>query len=139
MKNKFDDKEYSHIVSSMDTFYNNTALSCRLIDEEGNELYRIGDPAEYCESIEGLETFSGSCRIAHRTASLQANALGEAYISYCPAGLVHYTVSISTGDLFRGAIIAGPVHLSEPDDYEIDKLRHMHQISEEQTFRLKQE
>ncbi len=122
MINSFDTKEFEYIKLIMSVFYNTTQLSCHLIDETGQVLLREGETSKYCNKLQHLSGDDNMCQYAHLQASHQANKLGEAYISYCPAGMVHYSVAITTGEVFRGAIIAGPVHLSEPDVYEVDQI-----------------
>lgn len=128
MSNHFKSEEYAHIVSTMGIFYNTTDIPCILIDEDGTVLHSEGEVRNYCKRIQNLSGDSTMCRNAHHQSSLQANSLGEAYISYCPAGLVHYTVALSSGQVFKGAIIAGPIHMSEPDEYEVDQIMKRYQI-----------
>ncbi len=116
----FDEKELEHIRVSMGIFYNTTGIPCILIDEEGKILYCEGERRNYCVKLQNLPESAYTCQLAHKEASRQAQMLGEAYISYCPAGLVNYSVALTSGKLFKGAIIAGPVHMSEPDVYEVD-------------------
>jgi len=76
------------------------------------------------------------CQKAHLKSSHQSVSLGEAYISYCPAGLVYFTVAISSGSVFQGAVIAGPIHMSEPDGYEVDQAVHRYGIPSKHRDRL---
>ncbi len=129
MSNQFKNEEYAHISSSMGIFYNTTEIPCILIDEEGVVLHSEGESRNYCNKLQDLAGGDHTmCQYAHSQSSQQANTLGEAYISYCPAGLVHYTVALSSGQVFKGAIIAGPIHMSEPDEYEVDQVMKRLQI-----------
>lgn len=130
MSNHFREDEFSHITTTMGIFYNTTDIPCILIDEEGENLYSEGETRNYCSKLQNLLGDDDVCKNAHHQSSLQSNVLGEAYISYCPAGLVHYTVSISSGSFFKGAIIAGPIHMSEPDLYEVDQLSNRYHLAE---------
>ncbi len=116
----FKQDEFEHIQSVMRIFFNTTNIPCVLIDEEEHVLHQEGEWRPYCQKIQALAQQEKVCSHAHKKASQQADSLGEAYISYCPAGLVHYTVALTSGKLFKGGIIAGPIHMSEPDDYEVD-------------------
>lgn len=122
MSNQFKPHELEHIIEIMKIFYNTTELPCILIDDEGELLHGEGEQRNYCSKIQGISNDSGLCQKAHHQSSMYANSLGEAYISYCPAGLVHYTVAISSGNVFKGALVAGPIHMSEPDIYEVDQV-----------------
>lgn len=121
MSNYFKSEEYNHVKSTMSIYYNTTQIPCILIDEEGHTIHSEGDRYHYCKRLENLVDGGRMCENAHLESSQQSVKLGEAYISYCPAGLIYFTVSISSGQLFKGAIIAGPIHMSEPDGYEVDQ------------------
>ncbi len=135
MSNPFTSEEMEHITSSMVVFNVTTELPCVLVDDQGKVLHSQGGSRNYCNKIQNLVGDENICEIAHYQSSQQAHMLGEAYISYCPVGLVHYSVAISIGEVFKGAIIAGPIHMSEPDAYEVDQVMNQYQIpSNEKVF-----
>lgn len=134
--NYFQSEEYAHVQSTMSVYYNTTGIPCILIDEEGKTLHSEGDRRAYCTSLEKMVDGGMMCQKAHLKSSHQSVSLGEAYISYCPAGLVYFTVAISSGSVFQGAVIAGPVHMSEPDSYEVDQAVTRYGIPSEQRERL---
>lgn len=121
MIGQFTEKEIEHIKSTMAVFTQTTNLSCYLINEKGLEIYQEGNRAHYCKAVTSIAQVEDVCTNAHHHFSRQSKELAEAYIAYCPAGMVHYSVAIQIGDVHKGAIIAGPVHMSEPDDYEMEQ------------------
>ncbi len=132
MSNHFKSEEYAHIIATMGIFYNTIKIPCILIDEVGAILHSEGEFRNYCTKLQSLSEDDSMCKHAHCQSSLQANNIGEAYVSYCPAGLIHYTVALSSGQVFKGAIIAGPIHMSEPDDYEVEQvMKRLHISSDE--------
>jgi len=122
MINYFNQKEYEYVVTAMGIFHNITKIPCILVNEEGDQLYGEGDGDSYYQKLEAFIKDEHMFKNYYRKSSHQAEELGEAYISYGPVGLVHYAVSISSGQIFKGAIIAGPFHMSDPDDYEVDQV-----------------
>jgi len=111
-----------HIQKNMKIYYYTTQMACFFVDEYGNTLYSEGEEQSYCKKIKNQLQENAPCTQAHLYASKQADELGEAYIFFCPAGLVHITVAIKNGQIFSGAIIAGPFQMSEPDMNEVDNL-----------------
>ena len=133
MSNYFRTQEYKKIQTTMAIYHQTTGIPCILINEEGKTLHVEGQRRAYCHRLETLADGGMMCQVAHHQSSLQSNTLGEAYISYCPAGLIYFTVAISSGSLFKGALIAGPVHMSEPDDYEVFQAVNRYHIPESET------
>lgn len=136
MSNYFESSEYNHVQSVMGIYFNTTKIPCILIDEEGVTIHSEGERRSYCTRLEHLVDQGHMCQHAHFLSSQQSVELGEAYISFCPAGLIYFTVAISSGQVFKGAIIAGPIHMSEPDTYEVDQTVSRYQIPTRETNSL---
>ena len=128
--NYFQTEEFSHVKSAMAIYHNTTGIPCILINEEGETLHAEGARHGYCLRLEQLADSGNMCQGAHFKSSQQSVNLGEAYISYCPAGLVYFTVAISSGMVFKGAVIAGPIHMSEPDSYEVSLVAEKYGLNE---------
>lgn len=111
-----------HVKKNMQIFYQTTQMPCVYIDEFGETLFTEGEEQNYCKKIKSHLGELSPCTQSHLYASKQAEQLGEAYIFFCPAGLVHITVAIKKNNLFSGAIVAGPFQMSEPDTAEVDQL-----------------
>ena len=136
MSSYFKSDEYAQVLSSMSIYFNTTNIPCILINEEGVTIHREGEHRSYCMSLERLVDGGLMCQNAHLKSSQQSVNLGEAYISYCPAGLVYFAVSISSGQLFKGAVIAGPIHMSEPDVYEVNQTMINYDLPESEKSNL---
>lgn len=119
---KFSENMKEHIQKNMQIFYHTTQMQCSYIDEYGETLFFVGEEQNYCKKIKSHLKDDAPCNQSHLYASKQAEELGEAYIFFCPAGLVHITVAIRSNQIFEGAIVAGPFQMSEPDTAEVDQL-----------------
>lgn len=129
MAHLYTKKELEHIKSNMKIFHNLTELPCMLIDQNGETVHQEGDQSAYCQRIQFLLDDNAPCTQSHLSASKQAEELGEAYIFFCPVGLVHLSVAIKSGEVFSGAIIVGPIQMSEPDIYEVEHLLKTYPIA----------
>ncbi|KPU44525.1 HTH-type transcriptional regulator YesS [Oxobacter pfennigii] len=106
-----------------------SGISCFSIDETGKTLHHEGITCQYCEKFRELSGDKCSCDAAHLYAAKQAEKLGEPYVYFCPAGLVHWTAPIVIKGMFRGALLAGPVQMNLPDDYMIDNIIEANQFN----------
>jgi two-component system, response regulator YesN len=133
---KFSLEMQEHIKRNMKMYYHTTQIACVFIDEYGETVYAEGEEQSYCTKIKNVLKEDAPCTQSHLYASKQADELGEAYIFFCPSGLVHITVAIKNGQIFSGAIVVGPFLMSEPDRIEIDNLLKNHEISQNEKNRL---
>ena len=136
MSSYFKSDEYAHILSTMRIYFNTTNIPCILINEEGITLHSEGERRSYCTRLEHIVEGGLMCQNAHLKSSQQSVNLGEAYISYCPAGLIYFAVSISSGQIFKGAVIAGPIHMSDPDAYEVNQTIARYEIPDNESRHL---
>lgn len=115
--------QYMEIIHKhMHVFHMSTELNCILIDELGKTIYEEGAAAPFCTQFQEVTAEKCPCDQAHLYASKQSEMLGEAYVFFCPGGLVKFTMAIVTQNIFRGAIVAGPIQMNVPDAYFVDNL-----------------
>lgn len=101
-----------------------TNVECLCINLDGRPLFHI-NPTSSCEAcqaainIPGLESY---CHNAHLYGAYQAERFGGKYIFYCPLGLVHWASPIIINGVMEGAVLAGHIHMVEPDDFLIDEV-----------------
>lgn len=124
----FSNEMQEHIKRNMKIYYYTTQMPCVFIDEVGETVYSEGEQQSYCKKIKSYLHENAPCNQSHLYASKQADELGEAYVFFCPAGLVHITVAIKNGQIFNGAIVVGPFQMSEPDSVEVDNLLKSYSI-----------
>ncbi|GMQ63500.1 PocR ligand-binding domain-containing protein [Vallitalea maricola] len=124
----FQDDELDIIKKNMELFYKITEVNCMLIDDTGNTVFSQGEMFNYCTKFMELTGDKSPCCGAHLYASKQSESLGESYIFFCPGGLVHITCAIIIGNVFRGALVAGPIQMNITDPYVIDNLIKVYNI-----------
>lgn len=118
----------SEIKKHMELFSRITDIDCFLIDETGGTILRIGEEKPYCSQFRGLTGEACPCMTSHLYAAKQSESLGEAYVFFCPAGLVHFTSAIVVGDAFLGAIVAGPLQMNLPDPYIVNDILKIYSL-----------
>ena len=111
------------------SYFYSTGISAFAIDDEGNNIYSMGDAFSFCSFLSDLTHNACPCKPAHLYASKQAASIGEAYIFYCPAGLVHFAVPLLYKKAFKGAVIGGPVVMDYPDDSMSDEIINKNKLS----------
>ncbi len=111
------------------SYYYSTGIPVFSIDFEGNTGVRSCECAGICKFLNDYLKESSPCSQAHLYASKQAESIGDAYVFFCPAGLVHYTTPIIRNDLFTGAILAGPILLDYPDQIAVDGIIQKYNMS----------
>ncbi len=99
-------------------------MPCRVINAAGETLY-TADPGagqlSICEMIGKLlpsaEPVASVCNNSHLYGCYQAERFGGQYVYFCPAGMTHWAspIMLNQGQVV-GALVGGPVHLTEPDD-----------------------
>ena len=98
-----------------------------LIDQEGNklfasELYRQAE--NLLDSLSALMQNREQCQISMIYGSYQSYRFGGRYIFFCPRGLVHFASPLTKGGQMSSCAIAGPLLMTDRDDYlELDIAR----------------
>jgi AraC-like DNA-binding protein/ligand-binding sensor protein len=110
------------LEDSLKTYHLSTGIKIFAIDEKGQRIASCGEKEEFCEFFKECTKESCSCEKAHLHASKQSEIIGEGYIFFCPAGLVHYSAPIMKNKVFRGALIAGPILMDYPDEVIVDDI-----------------
>lgn len=110
------------LEDSLKTYFMSTGIRVFAINEKGAKIASCGENEEFCEFFKDCTREKCSCEKAHLQASKQSEIIGEGYIFFCPAGLVHYSAPIMKNKIFRGALIAGPVLMDYPDELIVDEI-----------------
>lgn len=122
MSSTFNDQELIEIKKHLEIFHKVSNLNCSLIDEMGNTLMTEGEQYHFCSLFQKETGDACPCRSAHLYGSKEAEKLGDAYIFFCPGGLVHFSAAITSGEIFKGALIVGPIQMNISDPFVIDNL-----------------
>lgn len=97
-------------------FYISTGIKVFVTDSKGNKKKDCGESHELCNVIIENKENRDICRECHLYGGKKSRDIGDGYIFYCPAGLVHIAVPIIKNNKFEGSIIAGPIIMDESDD-----------------------
>lgn len=103
-----------------------------LIDTTGNivfSTYASGKYCTFCQRIQSLLSTNLQCSHVHLYGSYQAERFGGKYIFFCPIGLVHWAAPIIVEGMMQGAILGGPVLITNPEDLLINEVIEKHNIN----------
>ena len=110
------------VEEALKTYYYSTGVSIQAINEYGETIAAYGDALSFCKIFGEYTGASCPCSQAHLYASKQAMSIGDAYIFFCPAGLVQITTALLHKRIFKGALIAGPLLMDYPDEIIVDEI-----------------
>ncbi len=91
-----------------------------LIDDNGKNLYATEEENEFCRFCSIMKSdfrFEMDCSSVHLYGSYQAERFGGKYVFFCPLGMVHWASPITIDGMLKGAILGGPVHMIEPEEF----------------------
>lgn len=107
------------IYDLTEMYAESTGIGCRAFAVTGEEVRNYTTPqvgCRLCDLIQRSENGAKQCRQSHFYGGLQAEKLGEAYIYFCPYGLVNWAVPILEQGQMRYFLIGGPVLMHQIDD-----------------------
>lgn len=113
----------------LEAYYFSTDISVSAIDELGETIFTVGEEASFCHYFKINLEQDCPCSQSHLYAGKLSAELGDAYVFFCPAGLVHIAVPIIRNRAFAGALIAGPVLMNYPDEIMVDDIIQKFQFS----------
>ncbi len=124
-----------------DQYYLATGTACHVIDESGSSLnpdHQGSSPTcTLCQSYHEVSGRSINCRQVHLYGGTQSFRFGGRYTYTCPLSLIHFTSPLMEEGQMKGALVAGPVLLINPDEFLDDEMpRHM-EMTPEKRLRLK--
>jgi two-component system response regulator YesN len=121
-------------MQAADHFSRACDVPCRVINALGETLYMAAQTSEstaVCVRagifLPGARTNEAGpvsiiCDNAHLYGCYQAERFGGRYVYFCPLGLTHWASPIMVEGSVVGALIGGPVHMVEPDEFLIDEI-----------------
>ena len=117
-----------------DTYSNSVGVQCIIINTLGDTLYSScrNSMCEICKSDDAPSARRQLCSDSHLYGSYQAERFGGKYIFFCPLGLVHWASPITSNGLMKGAMLAGPVQMVDPEDFLIEDIIEKDIIDESQ-------
>ena len=112
-------------MKAVDAYSHSTGIGCIIIDSKGTTLYTNCKDNKCCnfgKSTKGLPGEHQICTHAHLYGSYQSERFGGKYVFFCPIGLVHWVSPIIKDNILKGAVLAGPVQMVEPEEFLIEDL-----------------
>ncbi|NLK88260.1 MAG: helix-turn-helix domain-containing protein [Clostridiaceae bacterium] len=106
---------------AVQTYSRSVGAECMVIDTHGN-IVAHAFPKGRCGLCKILGGRGERCGKAHLYGSYQAERFGGRYIFFCPIGLVHWVSPIICGGVSKGAVLGGPVLMTEPDELLIEEI-----------------
>lgn len=104
----------------LDSFSESTGVPVTLYTPEGKLLDELLPEKKICQFFP-LYKSMGECT-ENRLFSMQLSyEMGEAYIYYCPAGLVHIAVPVILESKYLACAVAGPLAMGDVDDRLLDR------------------
>jgi two-component system response regulator YesN len=113
------------VIKYTNIYQNSVDVRCQVINSKGETVYDTSDgcgDCRFCRRVEKVPGGAQICRNAHLYGSYQAERFGGKYVFFCPLGLTHWASPIIFEGSMRGAIVAGPVQMVDPDDFLIEEL-----------------
>lgn len=122
--------DYDKAVQAVQHYSNVTKMPAILIDHSGKIIYSSLSGNKFCMFCSELSLINSECRHSpkfdcrnvHLYGCYQAERFGGKYIFFCPLGLTHWASPITIEGMMKGAILGGPVHMIEPDEFLIADL-----------------
>ena len=84
----------------------------------------------FCRFIQQNSCREGLCWRTHLFGSYQAERFGEAYVYFCPYGLVHWVAPITEENRIVYSLVSGPVLMSTPENTLIEEILLSHGLNE---------
>jgi len=118
------------VRESLEVYTSVTGLPAFAIDIAGRRVHLAGGMPAYCTLFGEMTGEGCPCEQAHRRAGTESEKLGEAYIYFCPGGLVHWTVPVMSHGVYMGALVSGMVQMSINDPYVLHNLVKVYRLPE---------
>ncbi|MDF1567808.1 MAG: AraC family transcriptional regulator [Spirochaetaceae bacterium] len=98
-----------------------TGIPCHVIDEDGTSFtpdhHGETPSCVLCRTYREVSGQTVDCRRIHLNGGAQSFRFGGRYTYTCPLALIHFTSPLMSDGLMKGALVAGPVLLIDPEEY----------------------
>ena len=117
-----DNKFYEELKTCLNVYWQATGVSLLLLDRNGKEQKRFGNPNAYCDLIHQNEAQLGRCMKVHADLGHTAERNGECYFYQCHANMMHFAIALIERGEYAGSIVAGPVMAEYPSASTLDEV-----------------
>lgn len=104
----------------LESFSESTGVPATLYTPEGKLLDEFLPEKKFCQFFP-LYKSPGECTENRLFSTQLSYEMGEAYIYYCPAGLVHIAVPVVLDSKYHACAVAGPLAMGGADDRLLDR------------------
>ena len=116
------------VLESLEVYRSVTGLPSFAIDTAGQRCQLAGKLPAYCTVFSKLTGERCPCEQAHLRAGIESERLGEAYIYFCPGGLVHWTAPVISHGVLAGALVSGMVQMNINDPYVLHNIIKVYRL-----------
>lgn len=116
---------YPEIKRLCRAYAHTSGVATFVIDNKGKVVspdIKSYSPHSFCRIIRKEAEREKQCVHAHLYGSYQAERFGEAYVFFCPFGLVHWVAPVIENYQLAYALVAGPVLMSTPENALIEEI-----------------
>jgi len=124
--------DFENAKRCVDAYSISTGMNCIIIGRHGETLYTAcggRNLCMFCKIIANTECRRQTCANAHLYGSYQSERFGGKYVFFCPMGLIHWASPIVSGGVMKAAVLGGPVHMVDPDDFIIEEIMQKNDIN----------
>lgn len=116
------------IENHMTIFFEVSNIPAVFMDRDGVEVFSNIKKEKFCLRFEKVDSVEKTCEMFHHQSGKQSAQIKETYISFCPAGLVHFSSALHISDVYIGTIVAGPVLFDLPDSFLLRQIMEQRKI-----------
>lgn len=113
--------DYDEAKHALETYGGSVGIGAFLIGINGKTVIEA-NPAKCCKICKKITDAGKNCENAHLYGGYQAERFGGRYIFFCPVGLVHWASPVISGNAVEGAVLGGPVLMTQPDELLLDEI-----------------
>jgi two-component system, response regulator YesN len=134
--------DMERLFRAADDYERSTGVPCMVVSAMGETLH-VADSERgrhtVCEIAGNIfraripegSSEADACTNSHLYGSYQAERFGGKYVYFCPMGLTHWASPVLSGGVVVGALLGGPVHMIDPDEFLIDEIMVKNGIANE--------
>ena len=111
-------------VKCSKVYHTSTKIGCVVIDKTGGIFYDACDTksCNICALLSKKTDRGNLCANTRLYGAYQAERFGGKYIYACHLGLMHWTAPLVIRGALQGAIVGGPAHVGEFDEFYVEEL-----------------
>ncbi len=129
--------DFTNLKSALDAFSACTGVPVTLYGPEGSPLAEYLSQQKFCQFFTAQYGSPGSECTENLLFSIQQSFdVGEPYIYYCPAGLIHVAVPVIENGKLLAAAVAGPLVMGDPDERLLEQVLAINDLTPCQLSRV---